>query len=186
MRLKKKRRTTMRNGAPDKGDAPPLLRSGGHISVHARKFDGQLHREWRARLVAQSGALIVVEGEFAEEIRHPQLGIIRPGTHSTEYYWTDRWYSIFRFREPTGELRNYYCNINQPAELIGNVLTFIDLDIDVLVAPDFTYRILDEDEFVTHAARYDYTAEVREMVPHALLELISLIERRDYPFNGSA
>ncbi|HZH29318.1 MAG TPA: DUF402 domain-containing protein [Pyrinomonadaceae bacterium] len=154
--------------------------------MRALKFDGQLHREWQARLVAQDDEIIIVEGVFAEEIRHPQLGHIAPGTHSTEYYWTSRPYSVFRFREPTGELRNYYCNINLPAELKGRLLTFVDLDIDVLVAPDFSLSILDEDEFASNALRYGYPAHVREMVPRALAELISHIERRDYPFDWNA
>jgi hypothetical protein len=127
-----------------------------------------------------------VEGVFEEEIRHPQLGVIAPGTLSTEYYWTDRWYSVFRFREPGGALRNYYCNINLPAELDGRVLSFVDLDIDVLVAPDFSLRVLDEDEFDANAARYAYPATVREYVPRALAELNGIIERRDYPFDWSA
>lgn len=153
------------------------------VTVEARKFDGRLHRTWQARLLAQEDSLIIVEGVFEEEIRHPQLGQIAPGTLSTEYYWKDRWYSIFRFREPTGELRNYYCNINLPAVFDGSVLTFIDLDIDVLVTPDFTRRILDEDEFAANAARYLYPAEVLDTVPRALAELIGRIERRDYPFD---
>jgi protein associated with RNAse G/E len=153
------------------------------VTVRALKFDGKLHREWQARLVAQDDEIIIVEGVFAEEIRHPQLGHIAPGTLSTEYYWKDRWYSIFRFRKPSGELRNYYCNINLPAEFDGSVLTFIDLDVDVLVAPDFSLRILDEDEFASNAVRYNYPAIVREVVPRALAELISHIERRDYPFD---
>jgi len=164
--------------------AAPAL--GEIITVQARKFDGRLHREWQARLVSQDDSLIVVEGVFEDEIRHPQLGLIAPGTLSTEYYWTSRCYSVFRFRAPGGELRNYYCNINLPAEFDGSVLTFVDLDIDVLVAPDFSLRILDEDEFAVNAARYDYPAAVRAAVPHALAELLSIIERRDYPFDWSA
>ncbi|HEY9404199.1 MAG TPA: DUF402 domain-containing protein [Pyrinomonadaceae bacterium] len=156
------------------------------VTVEARKFDGRLHRTWQARLLAQEDSLIIVEGVFEEEIRHPQLGLIAPGTHSTEYYWKDRWYSIFRFREPTGELRNYYCNINLPAVFDGSVLTFIDLDIDVLVTPDFTRHILDEDEFAANAARYLYPAEVLDTVPRAFAELIGRIERRDYPFDRDA
>ena len=159
---------------------------GKVVTVHARKFDGRLHREWPARLVSQTSSLVIVEGVFEEEIRHAQLGLIAPGTLSREYYWTDRCYSVFRFREPTGELRNYYCNINLPAEFDGRVLTFIDLDIDVLVAPDYSIRILDEDEFAAHAARYAYPADVRDAVPRALAELLSLIRRRDYPFDGLA
>jgi uncharacterized protein len=159
---------------------------GRIVTVQARKFDGQIHREWQARLVAASGSLLVVAGVFEEEIRHPQLGRIAPGTHSTEYYWTDRCYSVFRFHEPSGELRNYYCNINLPAEFDGRVLTFVDLDIDVLVAPDYSVRILDEDEFAVNAALYVYPASVRDSVPRALAELNGLIERRDYPFDWSA
>ena len=155
------------------------------VIVRARKFDGRLHREWQARLVAQTNSLVIVEGVFESEILHPQLGRIAPGTQSTEYYWTDRHYSVFRFREPSGALRNYYCNINLPAEFDGRVLTFIDLDIDVLVAPDFSQRILDEDEFAVNAARYRYPADVRAAVPRALAELTVLIERRHYPFDES-
>lgn len=156
------------------------------VNVRALKFDGRVHREWQARLVARHESLVVVAGVFEEEIRHPLLGRIARGTESVEYYWTDRWYSVFRFSEPSGSLRNYYCNINQPAKFDGRVLSFVDLDIDVLVAPDLSYRVLDEEEFILHAARYDYPASVRETVPRALAELIDLIERRDYPFESRA
>lgn len=156
------------------------------IIVQSLKYDGRVHREWRARLVERGASLIVVEGVFEEEVKHPLLGTIARGTVSTEYYWTDRWYSIFRFGEPRGgRLRNYYGNVNRPAEFDGRVLTFVDFDIDVLVAPDYTYRVLDEDEFAAHAARYEYSREVLERVPRALAELIELIERREFPFDES-
>jgi hypothetical protein len=155
-----------------------------NVTVHARKFDGRLHRQWQAGLVRQVGSLVVVEGVFEEEIRHPQLGTIAAGTHSAEYYWTDRWYSIFRFREPAGALRNYYCNINQPVKFDGHILTFTDLDIDVLVAPDFSYRILDEEEFAANAVAYGYPESVRESARRALAELLEIIKRREHPFDG--
>lgn len=156
------------------------------VTVRALKFDGRLHRTWKANLVAQDDSIIIVEGVFEEEIRHPQLGTIAPGTLSTEYYWTYRPYSVFRFLQPSGALRNYYCNINLPAEFDGSILTFVDLDIDVLVAPDFSYRVLDEEEFAANAVLYDYPEDVRDAVPHALAELILIIERRDYPFDWNA
>lgn len=155
------------------------------LIVRSLKYDGHVHREWRARLVEHAGALVVVEGVFESEVKHPSLGTVAPGTLSTEYYWTDRWYSVFRFREPDGALRNYYCNVNCPAEFNGRLLTFVDLDIDVLVAPDFSYSVLDEDEFETHAARYQYPAAVRQQVPRALSALIEMIEERRFPFGES-
>ena len=157
---------------------------GAELLVRACKYGGRVHREWPARLTRREATLLVVEGAFAREVRHPQLGLIVPGTHSTEYYWTDRWYSIFRFREPSGELRNYYCNVNQPAQFNGRVLSYVDLDIDVLIAPDFSYSILDEDEFAVNAARFDYPPEISSRVREALAELVALIEARDFPFDA--
>ena len=153
------------------------------VRVFARKFDGSLHRSWLTRLVRRSGALIVLEGVFETEVRHDLLGTIQAGTLSTEFYWTDRWYSVFRFHQPAGALRNFYCNVNSPAEFAGDTLTYVDLDIDVLVAPDFSYRVLDEDEFEAHAALFGYTEDMRLRVRESLSELLRLIEARDFPFD---
>jgi len=156
---------------------------GTPVRVDSLKDDGRLHRSWPARLVSRAGSLLVLEGVFETEVRHRLLGTIAAGTRSTEYYWTDRWYSVFRFREPDGPLRNYYCNINRPAEFDGRTLSFVDLDIDVLVAPDFSHAVLDEEEFETHARQFGYTDEVLGRVAEARDELIRLIEARDFPFH---
>jgi uncharacterized protein len=163
----------------------PLREAGGRpVRVESLKFDGRLHRSWPARLVRHTGTLVVLEGVFETEVRHPLLGTIAAGTSSTEFYWTDRWYSVFRFREPAGGLRNHYCNINRPAAFDGEILTFVDLDIDVLVAPEFSYTVLDEDEFEAHAAQFGYGEELRARVRQSLSELIGLVEARAFPFDG--
>jgi len=157
----------------------------GEIVVRACKFDGRVHREWKARLVRQHDSLLVLDARFAEEIRHPLLGVIEKGTRSIEYYWTDRWYNIFRFENASGRLRNYYCNINIPAELDTGRLSFVDLDVDVLVHPDFSYEILDEEEFETNSLLYNYPPEVRHKAQEALLALLELIVNRRFPFDAN-
>lgn len=154
------------------------------ITVRACKFDGTLRRSWRAPLLRREGSLIVLDAKFDEEIRHPLLGTISPGTVSIEYYWTNRWYNIFRFIEPTGALRSYYCNVNAPPTLDGDVLSYVDLDIDILVTPDLSYTVVDEDEFEANAALFKYTDEVKARAREALGELIQLIEMRRFPFDG--
>ena len=156
------------------------------VDILACKYDGRLHRRWTARLARREDSLLVFEGVFDEEINHPLLGRIVPGTLSTEYYWTDRFYSIFRFAEPDVRLRNFYCNVNLPPRFDGRELSFVDLDMDVLVAPDFSYRVLDEDEFEANSARYGYTAEVRAQAHASLAELILLIAERGFPFSLEA
>jgi protein associated with RNAse G/E len=158
------------------------METGALLNVKSCKYDGRVHRSWRARLLRRDGPLLVVEGVFEAEVRHPLLGHIEAGTISTECFWTDRWYSIFRFRQPGGALRNFYCNLNTPPVLEDDALTFVDLDIDVLVAPDFSYRVLDEDEFELHAELYQYPPEFRRRTSEALAEVLDLIARRQFPF----
>jgi protein associated with RNAse G/E len=155
----------------------------GELIVRACKYDGTEHRRWRARILSRVDSLLTLDARFEEEIRHPLLGTIARGTLSVEYYWLDRWYNVFRFHEPSGELRNYYCNVNVPPTLDGPVLSYVDLDIDILVAPDLSFRIVDEDEFATNAAHYNYPADVRLGAQRALNELVSMIESRSFPFD---
>jgi uncharacterized protein len=148
------------------------------------KYDGREHRRWPARIAKIDESLLVLDAVFEEEVRHDLLGTIPCGTLSTEYYWLDRWYNVFRFTDPDQNLKSFYCNVNQPPHFDGRVLSYIDLDIDVLVAPDLTYKILDEDDFEQNSSRYPYPADVQAGARRALAELIGLIESRSFPFNA--
>ena len=159
------------------------MEAGTEVWVESLKYGGILHKRWRARLEHLRGSLLVLEGVFEDEVRHPLLGLIRAGTRSTEYFWTDRWYNVFRFREPTGELRCFYCNVNMPPQLSEGRLTFVDLDVDILVAPDFSYSVLDEDEFEENQEKYRYPLEFHTQAVRARDELISMIKGRAFPFD---
>jgi len=148
-----------------------------------RKYDGREHRRWPAKIANREGSLLVLDAVFDEEIQHDLLGTIELGTISSEYYWLDRWYNIFRFSDPAGRLKNFYCNINEPPQFDGHTLSYIDLDIDVLVGPDLTYQILDMDDFEEHALQFSYSEEVQNQARQALVDLTGLIESRSYPFN---
>ncbi|MDX6612911.1 MAG: uncharacterized protein QOD75_2097 [Blastocatellia bacterium] len=152
------------------------------VTVNVQKFDGSAHRSWHADIVSREGPLIILDGEFAETVDHELLGRITQGTRSLEYYWLDRWFNVFRFLEDSGALKNFYCNINLPPVLNQGVLCYIDLDIDVLVEPDFSYRVVDTEEFEANVIRLNYPAEVQKGAKESLAELLSLIETRQFPF----
>ncbi len=152
------------------------------IKVKTFKLDGKQHRSWNAELVRQQGSLLVLDGTFASEIEHDLLGTIAAGTRSVEYYWMERWYNVFRFSQPNGELRNYYCNIGVPPSFDGNILSYVDLDLDILVAPDFSYEILDVDDFERNCQAYGCSQEIRDNAQRASDEVIGMIQARQFPF----
>ena len=124
----------------------------------------------------------MLDAQFDRDIEHDLLGRIAAGTISTEFYWLDRWYNVFRFSEPDGKLKSFYCNVNMPPTFDGKVLSYIDLDIDVLVQPDFSYQILDLEDFKENATHYDYPESVCTNAKLAVDELIKLILARSFPF----
>lgn len=155
------------------------------VEVRAHKYDGRLHRTWPADLVREEGPLIVLDARFPEAVEHDLLGTIACGTHSLEYYWLNRWYNVFRFSNPDGQLRNYYCNVNIPPSWTDGVLSYVDLDLDILVEPDFSYRILDLEDFENNARLYGYSPEIQTNARRALEDLVELIETRSFPFDSA-
>lgn len=152
-------------------------------TINSLKFDEKIHRTWKAKLVEQGNSLLTFVGEFDSEINHPHLGIIGRGTISYEFYWLESWFNVFRFHETDGSLRNFYCNVNMPPTFNDGILDYVDLDIDLLVLKDFSYKILDLEEFQENARIYSYTSYMRKKVQDSLNEMICMIENRIFPFD---
>ncbi len=146
------------------------------------KHDGVQHRRWRARLKYREGRLIVLDAVFDVDVSHELMGEIPRGTKTVEYYWLDRWYSVFQFLNSDGSTRLYYCNVNTPPVFDETKLGYIDLDIDILVHPDFSYQVLDLEEFEANARHYGYSDQEKLQAHGAVDELISMIESRQFPF----
>ena len=155
---------------------------GQEITVISREYNLAVRRSWKAELVRNEAPLIELLGEFDRDLEHPELGFIEGGTISYEYYWLDRWYNVFRFQTPSGQLRNYYCNINLPPKFEDGRLDYVDLDIDLLLWPDGTRKVLDRDDFELNAAKFCYSSELRERVEQTLLEIVGLVDGHKFPF----
>lgn len=154
------------------------------ITINARKFDGSIHRSWKADLIDERPDVMIFRGVFERDIEHAELGLIAGGTVSYEYYWRDEWFNVFRFHEPDGSIRNWYCNVNMPPTFNGDALDYIDLDLDLLVWDDFRVLELDREDFNANAALFGYSSEVIAKSEEALVELKRMIAAREFPFTA--
>jgi hypothetical protein len=159
------------------------MRQPTPIQVVSKNFDGSKVKTWPAYILEQTQSLLVLEAAFPHTVNHPQIGVIEQGAVSIEYYWFDRWHNVFKFLDSAGSLRNYYCNINLPPQFANRTLTYVDLDLDVLIYPDFTFKILDEDEFMENAARFSYPAALVTAARNSLQALIDSVTARGFPFS---
>jgi uncharacterized protein len=167
------------------GSATPSPKSD-EVTVIVSKHDGREYRRWHGRLVETDGPILVLHAEFEMDVTHSLLGEIKRGTQLIEYYWLDRWYNVFRFLDENGRTRLYYCNINKPPSFDGKVLNYVDLDIDVVVKPNYSYEVHDLDEFEMNSAAYGYSAGEKASAAAALEELIDMIQTRQFPFQPIA
>lgn len=154
---------------------------GREITVNARKYDGSLRRQWTAGIISQTEEMTIAVGRFEFDVNHSDLGLIKQGTVSFEHFWKDRWYNIFRFHEPDGSLRNYYCNVAMPPTFTDESLDFVDLDIDVVVWPDGRVELLDRDEFKLNSVKFGYPEVVIAAAELSLAEIIDLVGSGQLP-----
>ena len=159
------------------------MKSKSDFIINSRKYDGSIHKSWKANLIKTENSLLVFAGVFENEFEHQELGLIRRGTISYEYYWLNKYFNVFRLHEVDGVFRNFYCNINMPPKFENNVLDYVDLDIDILVEKDWTYKILDRKEFEQNSKLYQYPKEIILQTESVLEELQKMISQKTFPFS---
>lgn len=136
------------------------------------KLDHNGVEKWRykGKLLNRAPHRIVLEAFFDREDHPLQELTLRRGDRFVETYFDDRWYNIYDiFDRENGRRKAWYCNIGRPASIEGDLVTYQDLALDLLVLPDGRQFILDEQEF----AEMDLDEETRHQARRALAELQS-------------
>jgi uncharacterized protein len=114
------------------------------------KLNLQKQETWRytGKVISEDNEKIVLQALF-NRADIPFHGILlKTGDRFVETFYFDRWFNIFEIHDhDNDQLKGWYCNIGYPARKEGQVLSYVDLALDLLVFPDGKQLILDEDEF---------------------------------------
>ncbi|MGD8632387.1 MAG: DUF402 domain-containing protein [Anaerolineales bacterium] len=118
------------------------------IWVH--KLDEKGQEVWRypAEILEQAGSRIRLEARFDREDTAVGPLLLKRNDTFIETFFFDRWYNIFEiFDGKSGGFKGWYCNITRPAWMEDRHLYAEDLALDLVVMPDGTYEIQDQEEF---------------------------------------
>jgi protein associated with RNAse G/E len=103
---------------------------------------------------------------------------LKKGDRFVEFYYSDRWYNIFEiYDRDDGEIKGWYCNVGMPAEFDDEVVSYVDLALDLWVSVDGKQTVLDEDEF----GELNLTDTLRADALQGLHELKLLFESKNPP-----
>lgn len=148
------------------------------ITVLKCNLRGEVIWEYQGRVVKREPNAVVLEARFNRPDT-PFMGtILKENDLFIETFYSDRWYNIFEiYDRDEGWIKGWYCNVGRPAVVEAGTVSYVDLALDLWVAPDGLQTVLDEDEF----AALDLDAETRENALAALEELRTYFKTKRPP-----
>jgi uncharacterized protein len=157
--------------------------------IKSFKHDGHLHRVWLENwpvpqdqlTPAHQAAAMQVFVNCQTRIREADGREWTSRIPGVSFFVPGKWYNIVALIEEDGI--RYYCNVASPFYYSGNVLTYIDYDLDVILNQRGEVLVLDEDEYTKHKRLYHYSPAVEEKVKAGFEELLALAKDRDDPFD---
>jgi uncharacterized protein len=118
------------------------------ITVYKLNHLGEEVWHYTGEEVARGETWVCLEARFNRDDMDQGFVVFRRGDLMTEWFYSDRWYNIFRIQDvDTGKLKGWYCNIVRPAKITETTVAAEDLALDVFIKPDGQVLVLDEDEF---------------------------------------
>ncbi len=152
------------------------------LTIVSSKYDGQVRFSMDVDLLYASSSLLLARGQPGRAIRRSDG--VRPSPYwSLEYLPLDRPYNIVSFFTRDGAIHHHFCNVLASPRLADGILSYVDLDLDVVVHPDGTYRIEDREQFEVHAQVMRYPPRLVELAESAVRDLVHLAEQRGHLFS---
>jgi protein associated with RNAse G/E len=95
--------------------------------------------------------------------------------YSTMYFWND----------VSNEFLCYYMNFQEPFQRSHCGVDTLDLDLDLIINPDFSYQWKDVEDYQKALEQGIIFPEWTQEIDTAKKEILEKLEKRQYPFNGS-
>ena len=154
---------------------------GDPVRVVYRKYDGSLHWNQPGRRLGEDEFGVWVGAPGGTPVARGELQV-NPAEHDHVLLFPrDGWWTgSFNAAPHRTEI---YCDITTvPTWPTPDLVTMVDLDLDVRRRRVGTVEILDEDEFAAHQVRYGYPPEVIEQAWAAAQWLAGALRERVEPF----
>ena len=153
------------------------------IKIVSRKYDGQLRDEYESYLYSEDDDKIVTFSPPGTPYFWQKQGAWMTAPDGLiETYFKHAWYNVWHICEQNSHVNRMYINIAMPATLQDDLLTWIDLDLDLRVHMDGSLELLDEDEFQENLLAMHYPPAVVAQAYAACDHLKACYASALYPF----
>ncbi len=152
-----------------------------NIQIHSYKHDETLHRIWEKATVLEVTEDYIIVANRRTKVIESNGRFWHTREPSVTWFFKDHWFNIIGIIKNDGI--HFYCNIASPYLIDEEALKYIDYDLDIKVIDDFSYNVLDRNEYNKHKERMDYHEDLKEILEKELNVLKDFIDQRKDPFN---
>ena len=158
------------------------MKKGDKLIVHCYKHNGKIDR-----ISGEAIVLDITDDYIVCANNKVKLTENDGSTHRTKeiailFFYKKEWFNILAQLKKYGLF--YYCNIASPYIIDGNIIKYIDYDLDLRIFPDGTFKVLDKNEYKYHKMTMKYSEEIDTIVQDSLNRLIKMKENGDFPFKA--
>ncbi len=149
------------------------------ITILKRNLAGEVIWQYSGQVLRRAPDYVLLEARFNLPDTPFMDTTLKNDDRFVEIFYTDRWYNIFEIHDRDDDrLKGWYCNVGRPAVIEAeDRLSYIDLALDLWVAPDGTQVVLDEEEFIA----LDLDAKTRQKARATLKELQKVFTENKNP-----
>lgn len=158
------------------------LQVGAQVEVHSIKYDGSPHRWWQSVVKAVDTGGVLLETADGTLMHGPRGGWKSRG--GLTQLWWDRWYNVYKADEGTASLL-YYVHIALPPKVShgGRRISYVDLELDVIMDQDGAVHLVDEDEFREAQQVYGYPPDLVSRAWNTALAVRDLLLASSRPWD---
>lgn len=157
------------------------LKVGNKVEIHAFKHSGSLHRSWRKAIVIEKENNQLVLGNYHAKVFESDGRSWHTQEPAITFFMEKKFFNVIAMIKKDGIY--FYCNLASPYIYDKEGVKYIDYDLDIRVTPDFSYVILDENEYLENKRLFKYPQDLQKVIKNQLDELEQMIYNRDLPFN---
>lgn len=158
-----------------------ILQDGTSFKIRSYKHDGTLHREWQENIALHQTDQTLIGMNNRTKMIEANGETFTTKEPALFYFHKHHWFNVIRILHK--ESPYFYCNISSPFTYRNKVLTYIDYDIDIIVSDDFSYEILDHDEYEINKKQMNYGKDIEYEVNESIITLKKWIRQRKGPFH---
>lgn len=154
---------------------------GNNYFIHSYKHDGNIHKVWEEAILLEDNDDYLIFGNNKTKVTKADGRSWRTKEPSIMFFYKKHWFSVIAQIKEYGI--QYKCDIASPYVIDGNVLKYIDYDLDLKVFTNGAFKILDRKEYQYHREKMKYPDSLDFILKNELSKLIEIVRKKDGPFD---